>query len=90
MELLIPVKMIEKEEGGRKQVGVSSRCGRGWRQESTTNGNGESGVGSKAEKEKERTVIATKFVGIIVISTGKMIINSLITGVTFWEIVLLA
>ena len=63
--------------GGRKQVGVDSRGGRGWRQEPTTSGGGEDGVGSRAGEEKERTVVVI-VVGIIPVSVWKTILNFLI------------
>jgi len=72
--------------GEKKQVRVRIKGGRGWRQESTTNG-GRDGVGSRTVEEKERMIVATGIAGIIVVSARKIKLNSL-TRVTFEEIVL--
>jgi len=51
-------------------------------------GGGEGGVDSRAGEGKGWTVVATATKGTIVMTAEKTTLNSLITGVTFGEIVL--
>ena len=58
------------------------------RADNDSKGSEEGGVSSRVGEGKERTTVAVVTKGIIAVTAGKITLNSLITGVTFEEIVL--